>query len=127
MPGSGVVNEPGSFAWEELYTHDTAAVNAFYQAVFDLSPERIDAGPGMEYYALNRSDGRPVGGIARGDRDVPMWLVYFEVADTDQAVQRVRDGGGELVDGPAETPHGRIANVRDPFGVEFRVIHSTGK
>ncbi|WP_158588069.1 VOC family protein [Actinomadura logoneensis] len=127
MPGSGIVNEPGSFAWEELYTRDTARVTPFYQAVFDLRPERIDAGPGMEYYALNRPDGRPVGGIARGDRDIPMWLVYFEVEDTDQAVRRVQDGGGELLDGPAETPHGRIANVRDPFGVEFRVIHSTGQ
>lgn len=127
MPGSGIVNEPGALAWEELYTSDTAGAGAFYQSVFDLRPERVDAGPDMEYYTLNRPNERPVGGLARDDRTVPMWVVYFAVNDADQAVQRVKDGGGTLAGGPWDSPYGRVADVRDPFGVEFRVIHSTAQ
>ncbi|MEV5574275.1 VOC family protein [Spirillospora sp. NPDC052269] len=130
MPGSGIVNEPGSFTWEELHTRDTAAACSFYESVFDLRPVKIDAGPDMEFYALARPDDaeRPIGGIARDDdRELPQWVVYFQVADADQAVQRVKDGGGALKDGPWDTPYGRMADVRDPFGVEFRVIHSTAR
>ncbi|WP_170026285.1 VOC family protein [Actinomadura oligospora] len=128
MPGSGIVNEPGSFAWEELHTRDTAAARSFYQTVFDLRPEKVDAGPDEEFHVLARPDNRPIGGIARDEkREFPLWVMYFEVTDTDQAVQRVKDGGGVLRGGPWDTPYGRMADVRDPFGVEFRMIHSTAQ
>ncbi|MFC5184675.1 VOC family protein [Actinomadura harenae] len=126
MAGSGIVNEPGSFGWEELHTRDVDKARPFYEAVFDLRSEKVDAGPNMEFYVLARPDDRPVGGIARDDdREIPLWVVYFQVADADQAVRRVKEGGGTLKDGPWDTPYGRMADVRDPFGVEFRVIHST--
>ncbi|MFC4909268.1 VOC family protein [Actinomadura gamaensis] len=127
-PGSRIVNEPGSFSWEELYTRDTGAAAEFYRNVFDLRPERLQepfAPSDMDYVLLRHPDaGRPAAGICSDDRDVPLWVVYFEVADTDEAVRRAQDGGATLDAGPWDTPYGRVAGLHDPFGVDFRLLRS---
>ena len=76
------------------------------------------------------SDGRYVGGIlggadmvlGNGRTAVPTWMSYFAVADADEAVRKVTAGGGTVDSGPADSPYGRSAAVRDPFGVPFHVM-----
>ncbi|MCP2341296.1 VOC family protein [Actinomadura rupiterrae] len=127
-PGSAIVNEPGSFSWEELYVRETGPAAEFYQNVFDLRPERMtdeSAPADLDYILLNHPDsGRPAAGICADDRDVPLWVVYFESADVDASVQRALDGGATLESGPWDTPYGRVAGLRDPFGADFRLIRS---
>lgn len=127
--GSAIVNEPGSFVWNELVTPDSNAAGDFYQAVFGYELEPM---PGdMDYTVLRRaSDGRYVGGIlggadmvlGNGRTAVPTWMTYFAVADADEAVRKVTAGGGTVDSGPADSPYGRSAAVRDPFGVPFHVM-----
>ncbi|GAA4384828.1 VOC family protein [Actinomadura verrucosospora] len=127
--GSRIVNEPGSFAWNELVTRDSAAAGEFYRAVFGYELEPM---PGdMDYTVLRRAgDGRYAGGIlggseivlGGGDGPVSSWLTYFAVDDADEAVRKVRAGGGAVDSEPEDTPYGRAASVRDPFGVPFQVI-----
>ena len=48
--GAGIVNEPGSLNFNNLYTHDLDAARAFYGAVFGW--EAIDIGDGNLAWAL---------------------------------------------------------------------------
>ncbi|MEW2358681.1 VOC family protein [Spirillospora sp. NPDC029432] len=122
--GSAIVNEPGSFVWNELTTTDRRRASEFYAAVFGHTPEDM---PGdMGYTVLNRADGQGIAGIMDGPAGSPSaWSTYFQVEDPDAAVRTVRENGGEVVAEPEDTPYGRIAFVRDPFGVEFRLMRPT--
>jgi predicted enzyme related to lactoylglutathione lyase len=55
------------------------------------------------------------------DGEPPNWLLYFTVPSADDAAAHVRDGGGEVLAGPADVTVGRIAVVRDPQGAMFAV------
>jgi hypothetical protein len=126
-PGSRIVNDPGSFVWNELVTPDSAAAGEFYKAVFGYELEAV---PGMDYTALKRAgDGRYIGGILGGSEivlggggPVSSWTTYFSVDDADEAVRKVRAGGGTVDSEPQDSPYGRSAAVRDPFGVPFHVM-----
>jgi hypothetical protein len=50
------------------------------------------------------------------------WQVYFSVEDTDAAVERALTMGGSLLDGPADSDFGRVAQLADPMGGVFKVI-----
>lgn len=129
-PGSGIVNDTGSFVWNDLFVPGEAGpVREFYQALFGYELEPLPA-EDLDYTVLRRPDGRYIGGILGGEgvavgggaAPEATWLTYFAVDDPDEAVRRVRAGGGTVDEEPVDTPYGRTATVRDPFGVPFRVM-----
>jgi uncharacterized protein len=119
--GAGIVNEPGALAWNELVTAQPAEACEFYTAVFDYTLEKIS--DGGDYTVVHRPDGTVVGGI-QGDTAAPKssWLTYFAVEDTDAALDRATTAGGTITVSAQDTPYGRMAGLRDPFGAEFRII-----
>lgn len=120
--GAAVVNEPGAMVWNELVTPGAAAARPFYTAVFDYSLEAMEA-PDVDYTVIRRPDGHEVGGIhGQPDATSSSWLTYFQVDDADAAVQRAVDSGGTSEGEPQDSPYGRIAAIRDPFGAEFRIV-----
>jgi len=50
------------------------------------------------------------------------WGIYFSVADTDVAVERIQELGGAVVRPPFDVEPGRVAVVSDPGGASFNVI-----
>jgi predicted enzyme related to lactoylglutathione lyase len=55
---------------------------------------------------------------------VPNWLLYVRVPDMAAAVQAVRDGGGQVLNGPEDVPGGdSIAQCLDPQGAAFALHH----
>lgn len=50
------------------------------------------------------------------------WRVYFGVENTDHAVPRIQELGGKLLDGPVDSPFGRIATIADPQGATFQIV-----
>jgi uncharacterized protein len=122
--GAARVNEPGALTWNELGTRDVEAAKAFYGEVFGWTADehelqRADGGPGPAVYIEWKLDGEDVGGMMdiRGmlPEEIPAhWLVYFAVADTDAAVERVKAAGGEVRFGPVDIPAGRFAVVTEP-------------
>ncbi|GAA1528756.1 VOC family protein [Actinomadura kijaniata] len=119
--GSAIVNEHGSLLWNELHTARGEQAREFYRAVFGLQAEPVAEAPG--FVVLRRPDGRSIGGIQDDPRAArSTWVTYFAVDDVDAALRAVRDGGGSQVSEPLDTPWGRWATVRDPFGTEFRVM-----
>lgn len=74
-----------------------------------------------EDFSMLVADGECVAGICHGrggNAGLPsQWLMYVNVDNLDQSLQRVRKGGGEIVAGPRTMPgYGRYAVIRDPAG-----------
>ncbi|WP_228989297.1 VOC family protein [Streptomyces sp. DH8] len=132
-PGFGVLQEPDSFLWAELYTPDVPAAVAFYRSVFGWGTEELKvegtdsvyttahpagAGPEASFGGLVRMGDVPTE-AARG----PHWLPYFAVADVDATVAEARRLGGSVALAALEVPGvGRRANVADPYGAVLAVM-----
>jgi hypothetical protein len=130
MRGAGLVNEPGTLAWDELNTRDGAAAKAFYTATFGWGAATTPMGD-MDYTEL-QVDGRTVAGLMVMDDEhfpketPPHWAVYFGVADCDASVAKVGELGGTVVVPTTPIPVGRFAVCQDPQGGYFSLFESTG-
>jgi len=122
--GSGLANEPGSFAWNELMTDDLDAAIAFYGGLFGWTARTTE---GEMPYTEFQLDGRSIGGMMAKPAGMPpeapsMWLVYFAVDDADASAARVTELGGALLMGPMDIEPGRFATVADPAGAVFNIM-----
>lgn len=123
--GAGLVNEPVSFAWNELVTRDPDAAADYYGALLGWDVEVV-AGVPMDYRVI-RNAGRMNGGILRWTEemgDVPSnWGVYFSVLDCDATVAKLEALGGRVCAPPRDIEPGRFAVVADPAGAIFSVMY----
>jgi hypothetical protein len=122
--GAQVVNEPGTWNWNELATHDVPAARDFYSTVFGWKSEELMDVPGG--YHVQTIDGHRVAGIlpiSPEMGDMPTgWGVYFSVEDADTSAAKARDLGGAVVVEPFDVSVGRTAWLVDPAGTPFQVI-----
>lgn len=126
--GAEVVNDPGSFCWNELYTRDIPAARDFYTKVFGWGIEETAFGDGA--YTLFQVNGKTIaGGLDMStmlpDSTPPHWLVYFNVKDAADTAARAKELGATIIDGPKPSPMGAIAVLADPVGAAFAVIQAT--
>jgi len=123
--GAGIVNEPGSFSWNELVTPDTEKSKEFYGAVFGWGSETHGEGGPMAYTEW-KVGGRSVGGMMKRPPVManvpPHWTVYFAVDGTDEAAGKVKALGGQVIMGAMDVEPGRFAVVEDTQGVGFNII-----
>jgi uncharacterized protein len=116
---------PGHTGWHELMASDWEKAFAFYSALFGWQKgEAADLGP-MGTYQPFSAGGQEVGGMFNKPPAVPacFWLYYFNVGDFDAAVERVKAGGGTIVNGPMEVPGGSwIVQATDPQGAMFALV-----
>jgi uncharacterized protein len=121
--GAGIVNEPGSFTWNELHTRDIASAHAFYPAVVGWEVEERPFGDIT--YTIWKANGEQVaGGMQMTEQfppDVPShWMVYFAVDDLDARTEKVGQLGGTVTVPPSDIPDmGRFAVLTDPQGAVF--------
>jgi uncharacterized protein len=121
--GAAVVNQPGAVAWNDLSSRDATVARQFYSAVFGYEYTPIEGAE--DYSTINGGGpGGMIGGIGQLPSDAPAgvpshWTTYFSVADVDDAVKRVTEAGGTVEEPPQDTPYGRLASCRDPFGAAF--------
>lgn len=76
-------------------------------------------------YQLFAAGGAPIGGMMTKFEGVPapFWLHYFTVDAIDAAATRVRDKGGQVLQGPHEVPGGSwVVQCRDPQGIMFALV-----
>jgi uncharacterized protein len=113
--------KPGRIGWHELFAADLEGAFAFYSELFDWHRADADTGP-LGTYQLFSAGGETIGGMVTKPPTVPVpfWLYYFNVGDIDVAAERVRAGGGQVIEGPLELPGGSwIARCVDPQGAVF--------
>jgi uncharacterized protein len=122
--GATLVNEPGAYSWNELLTPDVPKATAFYNRVFGWEANKAEI-PGMEYTEL-KLNGEVIAGALNPPMPgiPPSWQVYFSVDDTDATVEKAKQRGGSLINGPLDIPPGRFAVLSDPQGAVFHVIRT---
>jgi uncharacterized protein len=124
--GAGLVNEVGTWTWNELATPDLAAAKAFYAELFGWGAQDI---PGQfPRTSFSLGDLLVGGGHAPTPQEGPAarWTISFRVADADQSAERVQQLGGTVLLPPMDVPVGRFAIVADPAGASFSVAAVPG-
>jgi predicted enzyme related to lactoylglutathione lyase len=79
----------------------------------------------MGAYQIFSIGGQAVGGMMNKPPMVPVpnWLYYINVADIDAAIDRVKTGGGQILNGPMQVPGGDwIIQGKDPQGAMFALV-----
>ncbi len=117
--GAQLVNEPGTFTWNELATSDLAEARDFYTSVFGWA---IEGDPGSAEAAIFTVGGKAVcGAHPAGSGEPPAWSVWFAVGDCDSSASRAQELGGSVVMPPSDMDFGRGAVVADPQGAVFGI------
>jgi predicted enzyme related to lactoylglutathione lyase len=131
MKGYELAAEAGAPAWHELHTKDYSTAVKFYQDVFGWDTEVMSDTPEFRYTTLGAGDAAKAGIMdASGylPAEVPSnWQVYFAVADADASIEAAVFLGAKVIDGPDDTPFGRLATLTDPTGAMFKIIADTGQ
>lgn len=119
--GARLVNEVGTWNWNELVTPDLETVANVYATIFGWTIQRI--GGQADRISFQQAGLLIAGGHAPmpGESRTPRWEVSFRVADVDRTVARVRELDGKVLLPPLEIPLGRLAIVADPDGAAFMV------
>jgi predicted enzyme related to lactoylglutathione lyase len=116
---------PGHVGWHELRAADWEGAFDFYAGLFGWTKsDAIDMGP-MGTYQLFATGSHAVGGMmTRMDAAIPpSWLYYFNVAEINAAVTRIKAEGGAVLHGPQQVPGGSwIVQALDPQGGLFAVV-----
>lgn len=137
---SSVTGEPSpdrppqvqEFSWHELATTDPDAAWEFYSDLFDWQKgEGMDMGE-MGIYQMYHAKGSeiPLGGIFKRPAEMPgpsAWLLYVSVPSAHEGAEKVKELGGQVLNGPMEVPGGdHVVQCMDPQGAAF-ALHSTAQ
>ncbi len=123
-PGHDGTPIEGEFSWCELPTTDCEAAWSFYSELFGWQQfDQMDMGEMGIYHMFNRG-AHPLGGMFNKPPEMPVaaWLFYIRVPDVEAAVEKVKELGGKVLNGPMEVPGGdMVATCMDPEGATFAV------
>jgi predicted enzyme related to lactoylglutathione lyase len=118
---------PQHVSWNELYTPDVEAAKTFYATHFGMvCNDKMSMGEMGDYWFI--TDGTmqdAIGAMMQKPPHVPIstWMYYIRVADIDTAVEKVKAGGGQVLNGPMEVPGGDwVINGMDPQGAAFSLV-----
>ncbi|MFC7401663.1 VOC family protein [Citricoccus sp. GCM10030269] len=147
LEGFVLDNSVGSPAWFEVMSFNYDVDAEYYRTVWGWEPvllgedgkEQPDEGgdaetedaEAMGRYANNHRGENATAGLCEPDpswfpEGTPSyWQPYFSVENADAAVDLIRQQGGSVLDGPLDTPFGRLATVTDPAGASFQIAELT--
>jgi predicted enzyme related to lactoylglutathione lyase len=118
----------GHFSWHELLTSDHEAAFSFYSELFGWErTESMDMGEMGTYqmYGPRGMEGFSYGGMMNKPAEMPgppSWIYYMMVPEVEASVTKIRELGGQVLQGPIEVPGGdMIAYCMDPQGGVFAV------
>jgi predicted enzyme related to lactoylglutathione lyase len=112
---------PRRIGWHELQAADWEKAFSFYGELFGWQKVSAEVNT-MGTYQMFSAGGQTIGGMSTKPPmvPVPFWLYYFNIDDIDAAAQRVKAGGGRILEGPLEVRGGGwIARCTDPQGAMF--------
>jgi uncharacterized protein len=117
--GAELVNEDGTWTWNELTAADLDAAKRFYGELFGWVSEDLPGPIRRTSFTLGEL---LVGGghvPAPGEDPAPRWGVSFWVPDADQAARQAQELGGTMLLPPMDIPIGRFTILADPRGAVF--------
>jgi predicted enzyme related to lactoylglutathione lyase len=121
----GDASTPGLVGWHELLALDGEKAFDFYAEMFGWTKgDAIDMGE-MGCYQLFAAGGAPIGGMMTKPANLPMpfWNYYFQVDGVGAAIERLKSGGGQVINGPMQVPGDSwIVQGVDPQGAMFSLV-----
>ena len=117
--GAELVNQDGTWTWNELTSADLAAGADFYTRLLGWTAEDL---PGaFPRISFTLGDLLIGGGHAPAPQEdpSPRWSLTFWVPDADEAAATVQKLGGTVLLPPMDIPVGRFTVVADPQGAAF--------
>jgi hypothetical protein len=127
-PNRPVPPAPGTIGWHELYAGEVEAAWEFYSSLFGWTKDSdMDMGP-MGVYRIFAVDGKQTGGMMTKAPNIPApcWGFYIQVDAIGAATERLKAGGGSVVNGPHQVPGGSwIIQAVDPQGAMFSLVSFT--
>jgi len=115
---------PGVPCWVDASYQDPESVLPFYRGLFGWEFIPAIETPGERFFIATIRGGSTagIGELPADHTPVPAWNTYIAVTSADEAVAKVRAGGGEVV-APAfdVVDAGRMAILKDPQGAVFCV------
>lgn len=125
QPPQPPAGTPCTMGWHELLAVDGASAWDFYADQFGWQKaDAIDMGP-LGAYQTFGAGGAAFGGMMTKmpEMPVPAWQYYINVEAIDAAIERVKAGGGQVINGPMQVPGGSwIINAIDPQGAMFSLV-----
>jgi uncharacterized protein len=120
------VKNIGKIVWRDLTVPNADEIKDFYVHVIGWHADEHDMGDYADHNIRTSPTEEPIAGIchARGmNANVPaQWLIYVQVDDVHAAVQRCRDAGGSIVDGPRKMGASDFCVIKDPAGAVLALI-----
>jgi len=118
-------HDPGTFCWIELGTSDAAGAKKFYTSLFGWTTNENDMGE-MGIYYIFQKNGRDCAAMYQmGEQQKgtpPNWMSYVCVASADDAAEKAKSLGGNVIAGPFDVmDYGRMAVIFDSQGAAFSV------
>ncbi|HEY6775397.1 MAG TPA: VOC family protein [Thermoleophilaceae bacterium] len=112
--------------WVETLQPDPEAATRFYGELFGwefTDPASMPGDPPGQYFVA-RLRGSDVAGIGSQPAEytppVPAWITHVSVDSADEAAEKTRGAGGQVVVDPFDAlPAGRLAVLTDPAGALF--------
>lgn len=130
--GAELVNEVGTWTWNQLMMRDLDEARDFYGEVFgwrlEQTPEAAAANIPVFMWQVDGQKWEEglAGAMLMGEEmppEVPPhWQVYFAVESADIAIETTKEAGGSLLFGPQEIPVGKFAVLDDPQGTGFAIL-----
>jgi predicted enzyme related to lactoylglutathione lyase len=117
--GAELVNQDGTWTWNELVSPDLAAARGFYTELFGWTAEDLP-GP-FPRTSFTLGDLLIGGGHAPAPQEdpAPRWSITFWVPDADEAAATAGKLGGTVLLAPMDIPVGRFTVIADPQGATF--------
>jgi predicted enzyme related to lactoylglutathione lyase len=125
FPGFETHGVPGAPCWFELHTKDFAAAVPFYEKVFGVQVTSIGDGDQFRMVVFGEPRTAYAGIFDAANSELTarsQWMAYFAVEDADAVATLVRESGGRVIDGPSDTPFGRVSHAADSTGASFTFI-----
>jgi uncharacterized protein len=120
-PGAAVVNETGTWTWNDLSTRDPEAAEASYRDLLGWSFQQVAPG----YWSISMGD-LLIGGMrTMTEKEAgtpPSWMPYFVVTDAEKAATQLQELGGHVFEPPRDVPAGRFLIAADPQGAAMGLI-----
>lgn len=111
----------GAITWVDLTVPDGDGIRNFYSSVIGWKTMDVSMGEYNDYCMMSPDDDVVRAGVChqRGvNKDIPSaWIMYVNVADLDASMEAVKNGGGEIVNGPRKMGEkARYCIIKDPAG-----------
>ena len=122
--GATLVNEVGTWIWNELVTPAVGPARSFYSNLFGWTSTEVPGYTERAAFSLGNVLIGAVHAPATDEDKTPRWTVSFRVADADDSVERLQRLGGTVVRPPTDIAVARFSVVADPYGATFTIARS---